>query len=109
MKTENATHTPGPWDIFPNDNEKADIGPIQKHSNLVRTVADAWFESDEDKANARLIAAAPELLEALQAAKKMLEETSHYLPKSIRNPQRFSLLNLLANEIEPAIRKATGQ
>lgn len=49
-------HTPGPWEAI---------------GNLVQIAEcrDAYFDphSDEAKANARLIAAAPELLEALQS------------------------------------------
>ena len=60
------THTPGPWRAF------------QDASSLRHTVGtatgricDMWgrepaFYTDEDAANARLIASAPELLESLQ-------------------------------------------
>ena len=57
-------------------------------------------------ANARLIAAAPELLDALKEARSMLETASRYFPKSIRNSDRFSLLNVLENVVNPAIAKA---
>jgi hypothetical protein len=59
------THTPGPWDNY---------GPIVHiggqhiaHVVLNETNADGNRGSDEERANARLIAAAPELLEACEA------------------------------------------
>ena len=81
MKTEQqqgsgskAQHTQGEWDIFPSP-EYVCIGVFQPHSNLVKEVcaiqraanrADAW-------ADARLIAAAPEMLEALNLALATIE------------------------------------
>jgi hypothetical protein len=56
-----------------------------------------------------IVEAAPELLEALKAAKQMLETAAGYLPKSIRNSDKFSLLNVLANSVNPAIAKAEGR
>lgn len=63
------SHTPGPWEI-----ERYSDGLIQivgnvravsDHEEHVTTVVEAVTRGDE--ANARLIAAAPELLEALRA------------------------------------------
>lgn len=64
-------HTPGPWKVMPRINNFIDIEHSQ---NLVKgaiTLAlcrvqarQSW--EDEAQANARLIAAAPDLLEALQ-------------------------------------------
>lgn len=53
------THTPGPWEIHPHQ------------TNIVRAPGAGYFIADTfehaaSKANARLICAAPELLEALQ-------------------------------------------
>lgn len=66
-----ATFTPGPWEI-------QDAGPgtirglrfrvITKDSIIARTT-DGWKEA---RANARLIAAAPELLDALKNVKRAL-------------------------------------
>jgi len=60
-------HTPGPWrveDVF------FIFGPDQHQTADSRT----WSRTpEEDEANARLIAAAPELLEALQEALVLFE------------------------------------
>lgn len=68
-KTE---HTPGPWTISKPANRSVAIygrGPIV--SGVIATVDCAWCHEDqraEQRANTRLIAAAPELLAALQKA-----------------------------------------
>lgn len=57
-------HTAGPWGII-----IGDAGPIVfsgQKSNMVAHCIKAW-SSEERMANARLIAAAPDLLEALKA------------------------------------------
>ena len=66
-----AVHTPGPWREY-----NADGGRIFKNwrvaagEQTVCIVADA---NDSDRANARLIAAAPEMLEALRLAAPLVE------------------------------------
>lgn len=66
MKTE-TTHTPGPWKIGPEyENKKSRSVWHGDFSTTAKTVA-RFIDSDS---SARLIAAAPELLEAL---KKLLE------------------------------------
>lgn len=66
-----STHTPGPWAVDYNRREdryqlrsekQGSFGHFQGWS------ADGLTTEDEDKANARLIAAAPDLLAALEAA-----------------------------------------
>jgi hypothetical protein len=70
------THTPGPWQIqFWNDSAR----PSRRDTPVITTGKDAigelfnlWDEDGEDReaerlANARLIASAPEMLEALQS------------------------------------------
>lgn len=65
--TQQAQHTPGPWQY--DDNECPWV--FDQSGNTVAKIfsskPDGVFLGDETKANARLIAAAPELLEALQA------------------------------------------
>ena len=68
-------HTDGPWfTSMPNEGGGILIKPIPGH------VIAQCDELPEMEANARLIAAAPELLEALEAAKRLLETAElHHL------------------------------
>ena len=60
-------------------------------------------------ANALLLAAAPEMLAALRKANEVMDLAKQYFPKSIRNADRFTLLNVQANSVQKAIDKATGE
>jgi hypothetical protein len=69
-------HTPGPWHV--------NAGDYKYHIYYSREQSDHYFvevdgnDDDEAKANARLIAAAPELLAALKTARKCLK-SCHYV------------------------------
>lgn len=69
-KAETTKHTPGPWEAT----EIGVIAPtITSHSNFyVAALIDP--DNAEDKANARLIAAEPDLLAACKAALPALRE-----------------------------------
>lgn len=67
-------HTPGPWVLLPEEVDKSYIrvrgtipGSRYKIANVVTPTYDGAYEweAQETRANAHLIAAAPELLEAL--------------------------------------------
>jgi hypothetical protein len=61
-------HTPGPWRLQ-EDDSSGRIVVVADRIGLIAILAEHDFgiaESDQDDANARLIAAAPELLEALR-------------------------------------------
>ena len=84
MKTQ---HTPGPW--------TASIGAKGAHINVGNvhsyplSFGFHWNELDEQKmlegqANARLIAAAPKLLEACKLVAKWYKMVSHQWPKSLQ-------------------------
>lgn len=65
------THTPGPWDLYsPHPAEQyIDIiedAAAESYRPLLRIHHDKAMPQQETEANARLIAAAPELLEALR-------------------------------------------
>lgn len=53
-------HTPAPWVCYPSGTNDALYSVLDQHAN--------WLTTDDDvhEANARLIAAAPDLLEALE-------------------------------------------
>lgn len=111
MKTQ-TTHTPGPWRI--------DVRPLATR-NLTITGAGKWLATVhedsgirtvqvhpgewESAANARLIAAAPELLEALiDCANQMELVYQNDLPKPLRNPFTNALIRA-----RNAVRKTEGR
>lgn len=59
-------HTAGPWHVVEGDEWTSDIATGEPNTMLVRTVASVNNRRDEAKANKHLIAAAPDLLEALE-------------------------------------------
>ncbi len=90
-----SNHTPGPWRAGQDGNMRV-YGPdnSQEHSGLIASVY-------KGRANARLIAAAPELLEALEAVAAWM-------------PGDWDLamtppLNAIARQIRAAIDKAKGE
>ena len=105
-------HTPGPWVIEYLDWAQKGYVFIsaEDHGALAQVV---WLMEDdelmgrnspENEANAHLIAAAPELLEALQSFAKVMDESCDY-PDTSGELQR---LCEAANEARAAIAKATG-
>jgi hypothetical protein len=100
-------HTPGPWTVMPGEINKpylrirgTRLGQRYKIANVLMPAYPVvrYQEADETHANARLIAAAPELLEALEFALHELE--AYCYDESGENYN--SLL------INAAIAKATG-
>lgn len=84
-----AKHTQTPWALLPEECDKPYIrvrgtvlGTRFKVANVLTPVYAGVHEreADETRANARLIAAAPELLEALQAMTEIAEMTIGWLP-----------------------------
>ena len=79
MKTK---HTPGPWTVgpwFDNDGQpEIIIEHVTPHGNLVPAVALGGLVGQE--ANARLIAAAPELLDALRGLLRCMADDEEYGP-----------------------------
>ncbi len=118
-------HTPGPWSVIDGNKDviagnKEDFCPIQGCGCCGSPwVSDAKFSdtSDEAKANARLIAAAPDLLEALKIAASYMESmwfqidaeygsgspTNDQMEKQIRSGEWPEM-----SAIRAAIAKATG-
>ena len=71
------THTPGPWTAFLDPMRRRTIG------TATHRICDMWgqdpaFFTAEDEANARLIAAAPDLLEACEVANRFFEQNDDF-------------------------------
>ena len=73
-------HTPGPWEVFEREPDKNYLrvrGPLGRRfkvANVINTKQPDEREWAETEANAKLIAAAPQMLEALQTAFDLLQE-----------------------------------
>jgi TPP-dependent trihydroxycyclohexane-1,2-dione (THcHDO) dehydratase len=99
-------HTPGPWTVAADPDSENDVYYAVFAED---EISDARFEDDfiavtnlnhaNNEANARLIASAPELLEALRTALKGWEVEFEYLAK--RTPEWVT-------QARAAIAKATG-
>lgn len=90
------SHTPGPWKaefmdgIFQNayDGEGAEVdagarGVIAANGSMVAYTSRGWANLQEARANIRLIAAAPELLELLKQFVSDIEERDPIYPSWI--------------------------
>ncbi len=106
--TGSAKHTPGPWQYLEGENDlpviRAQKSRDKGYGVTVASVAVSPFPAAERKANARLIAAAPELLEAAQSLIAYLDREAQG-EQSAQDIARQSLADLL----RAAIAKATGQ
>lgn len=71
--TTSPAHTPGPWTILPNTPH---FVRAMHPAEGMQPVATVYHFDGELSANARLIASAPELLEALEA---VLPDLEHYV------------------------------
>jgi len=66
----NARHTPGPWDAITSDGRNYRIIGGEEAGYVA--IVGAIFQPQQNAANARLIAAAPDLLEACKKASAVL-------------------------------------
>ena len=87
MKTQ---HTPGPW----THKATASLGPqyavYGESDRTGRDVAVVYNNGNEAEANARLIAAAPELLEALEKAADWLSRSTRIDDREQAEDARFA-------------------
>jgi hypothetical protein len=80
--TQPATHTPGPWHIGQSrewdDGELHEQLAVYSAEGVKTAKVETWLKHcrEESEANARLIAAAPELLAALKALLPILDNDS---------------------------------
>lgn len=98
-----AKHTPGPWKVGGDDDDIVVMtGPF-----FVATIHENCNHGCTD-ANARLIAAAPDLLEALRASNKAAERIAEFCRKSGRDFDADHW-QAIAEAGEAAIAKAEGR
>lgn len=102
-------HTPGPWQVKHSDDEP--YGDIQIIGNG-RALAKIWLDdapvpdyNRQQKANAKLIAAAPKLLEALKIT---YQELSEVYPEDSLNEGYFPDAKPVMDGIKSIINKAEG-
>lgn len=99
-------HTPGPWRI--KDDKGTIVGPDEQQIEASGLSLALGYRDEEDPcfANARLISAAPEMLEALEAARQFIENGVEY--GFIRMPTTADPALVVLPMIRAAIAKAKG-
>lgn len=120
-----SSFTPGPWTVMPEESDKSYVrirgtrlGERYKVANVVTPdyPGAQETEAEETRSNARLIAAAPCLLEALQLFVRFHADPAGCTAETARDPEKFRafMLNVKSHEKEmidqarAAISKATG-
>lgn len=96
-------HTPGPWRLV--DGKSEVIAGDCYHVAFVK----AWFPDhvEQQEANARLIAAAPEMLEALRSAMRIKDLWLPIGDVSDEHAEEAKALSQMAMMFESVINKAT--
>lgn len=94
-------HTAGPWKVVDNEWEMDIVSP---RTNVYEEYTIATVRTGNHEANARLIAAAPELLEALKQTVGQFKFKWPSLPTEYR-----MWIAELSEQIEAAITKAEGR
>lgn len=100
-------HTPGPWRIEPDDSARRPHNILGEGLTIAQTYWNEHADEDRCEANARLIAAAPELYEELLAAWRSITELLEYgsgpLPggMGVELEQRARSMRAVLAEVEP--------
>lgn len=99
-------HTPGPWTVF---DEKWGIGVTAPQADIAHCSGfDTNRSRDEERVNARLIAASPELLDALEPfAKLFLPEDLDIEPMG--GDEEYHISRDVVRAARAAIAKARGE
>ncbi len=108
-----AKHTPGPWHFDDRQAGMGDCGSVEAltadRKMVTREVCTVLFDDDdpsEDAANARLIAAAPDLKQACEAIQAALSKYGAQLSDLFGHDEQF---NDAVEAVDAAIAKARGQ
>ena len=101
------THTKGPWEISRSSDPEGGLW-IESDGAAITHLSKELEECGSPiEANARLIAAAPELLKALENCHVLIAMTARDNPgKAWLNENGWKSARLLAEEVTEAIRKA---
>jgi hypothetical protein len=107
-KPKSATHTPGPWHIYYDDCPiiNAYDEKIGLKSDIAAICRDDVTQ-DEVQANARLIAAAPELLEALREAREAARQLENMFAEGLSDDDCREL-SRMHSKARAAIARAEG-
>lgn len=100
------SHTPGPWATCPPEFTDEECWTVQEDGGM--TVRVCGGDSPENRANANLIAAAPELLEELKEAEKVIRWAAQRSEGRVRADVVNGWL-LHAKKIASVIAKAEGR
>jgi hypothetical protein len=98
-------HTPGPWSVA---DRLVPNGRRWVQRNHTRTLVALVYSTPEREANARLIAAAPDLLEACNEALEFAEDQEDVLDGSYGQPEPNRAMQV-ATMLRAAIAKAEGK
>ncbi|WHU44510.1 hypothetical protein [Pseudomonas fulva] len=114
-------HTPGPWFVESSDKTPIYVSPVDRHEQIaicnvmvIDEDADSdsgeWFNGEQTKANAKLIAAAPALLADLVSAAAQLRqyEVLHRAKGTAESLAKAEVNANLAARFEQTIAKATA-
>lgn len=102
-----AKHTPGPWKTQSIENQRHVWGP---DGDCIVSIHNGSLPDDERKANARLIAAAPDLLEACEAVAELAEILkSSNDPSQNRRAATAAAAVMFSQKVRNAIAKARGE
>lgn len=102
----NTKHTPGPWERIVYKTGERGFKIISGKKPWITQVAEAseiYMDRGERHANAKLIAAAPELLEALIEANRFVKALKTHLPDG----DWKDAINAGVEKMEAIIKKAT--
>lgn len=102
-------HTPGPWNCERLIDQKGSPYATHYQAHIDIGVCMVWAPpgNAEQEANARLIAAAPEMLEALQSAMRIKDLWLPIGDVSDEHAEELKALSLMAMKFESVIKKAT--
>lgn len=100
------THTSGPWDYSPQKGSPGHCWTAQVWDSEGESLAvlDSTIDPSEATANAMMMAAAPDLLGAIQGA---LRISDLWMPGPDCDPEEAKALCLMKKQFDEVVRKAT--